>query len=285
MTRRFRPTRLSVSRTAIVGFWALFSAWFIFAEGLPYGRWNTPAGYATVIADGLMHRDSWMRIVSGERTIGYSNSRIDIDEFTPGGQYLLTNDTVADLPLFGSEHRTAIRSRIILDADRQLVEFHFDLHSAASVIRLQGRHIGNQMFEIVVQGPLALAPMRVTLPRNAMIFPPTAEIGLGRLRPGRKITLQVFDPFTLRSVPMSVEALRRETIPHRGHSRSVTVLAMHYQGMILHSWVDDDGILLRQETPLGWILEQCDPADALGFMEPRTAVRETAHEKQATTTP
>lgn len=255
-------------RTAIMVLWIAVNAWFLMTEIIPRGVFGAPAGYDAVIDSGLMHRDSWMQILDGDRIIGYSNSRIDIDEYTPGGRYLLFNKTEAKLPLFGVEHHTTIESRIALDTDLQLEEFDFRIDSADIQMRLQGRHIENQEFRIEFQGPIDLPATRLTLPRHAMILSPTAEIGLRRMRPGRKTTLQVFDPLTLQSTPLTVESLRRESIEHRDELRDVTVLAMQYQGITMHSWIAQDGTVLRQETPLGWVLEACDPEDAMQFMKP-----------------
>ncbi len=258
--------RFRYPRATLITIWLAVNLWLLMAELIPRGVFGVPAGYDAVIESGLMHRDSWMRIVDGDRTIGYSNSRIDIDEYTPGGRYLLLNKTEAILPLFGVEHPTTISSRIALDTDLKLEEFDLSIDSADLQLKLQGRHIEDQLFQIEFAGPVSLPSTRMTLPRHAMILPPTAEIGLRRMRPGRTTTLQVFDPLTLQSTPLTVEALRRETIEHRGSSYNTTVLAMKYQGMTLHSWVAADGAVLIQETPLGWILEECDPDEAMDFM-------------------
>lgn len=255
-------------RLAILAAWVAFSAWFIRAEIFPHGLFAAPAGYDAIIHDGLLHRDSWMRILDGERIVGYSNSRIDIDEFAINGQYLLFNRTVADLPFWGSTHRTFVESRISLDSERLLEEFSLSIHSADQPFRVIGKHVGNGTFEIETAGALNLPTMRIALPRNAMILPPTAELAVRDLRPGRKTTLQIFDPFTLRTSTLTIEALRRETRVNDGQSTRVTVLAAHHGGGTLHSWVDDQGNLLRQETPLGWVLEACEPADALDFIRP-----------------
>lgn len=260
--------RFRYPRTALIAIWLGVNLWFLKAELIPRGVFGVPAGYDAVIDSGLMHRDSWMRIVDGDRIIGYSNSRIDIDEYTPGGRYLLINKTEAMLPLFGVDRPTTILSRIALNTDLQLEEFDLAVDSADLQIKLQGRRIENQLYQILFEGPVPLPSTRITLPRHAMILPPTAEIGLRRMRPGRKTTFHVFDPLTLQSTPLTVEALRRETMTHRDTAYRVTVLALSYQGMTLHSWVADDGTVLIQETPLGWILEECDPDEAMDFMAP-----------------
>ncbi len=261
------PKCFRYPRVIIITVWIAINIWFLKSEIIPRGVFGAPDGYDAVIDSGLMHRDSWMRIVDGDQIIGYSNSRIDIDEYTPGGRYLLLNKTEAKLPLFGVEHPTTIESRIALNTDLKLEEFDISIDSGDIQVQLHGKHIDNQVFEISFKGPITLSPTRLTLPRNAMILPPTAEIGLRRMRPGRKTTLHVFDPLTMQATPLTVEALRREELDHRDNTYTVTVLAMTYHGMTLHSWVADDGTVLIQETPLGWILEECDPDEAMDFME------------------
>ncbi len=260
---------LHTPRALILAVWLFFNGWFLTGEISPRGIFGVPAGYRAVIDSGLMHRDSWMQIWDGDRIIGYSNSRIDIDEFTPGGRYLLFNETVGEFPIFGGKHRASIRSRIALDSELQLQEFEFNIHYGNHRISLLGRNIGGQTFDMEFEGPLLPPSMRITLPPDTMILPPTAEIAVQRIRPGRKTTLHVFNPLTMQSTPLTIEALRREEYVHRGRARSVTVLAMNYQEMQMKSWIDSEGNVLRQETPLGWILKECDPEEALDFMKTR----------------
>jgi transglutaminase-like putative cysteine protease len=43
------------------------------------------------------------------------------------------------------------------------------------------------------------------------------------------------------------------------------MLSVVYQGMEMRSWVDSEGNLLRQETPLGWTMEACTAEEALAI--------------------
>jgi hypothetical protein len=56
-----------------------------------------------------------------------------------------------------------------------------------------------------------------------------------------------------------VRALLQETIELDQGPIKATKLEIEYAGSRSHAWIDAQGQLLRQETPIGWTLEKCRP--------------------------
>ena len=88
-------------------------------------------------------------------------------------------------------------------------------------------------------------------------------LALKSLRPGQELTIKTLDPLSMTSAHILVKAIRKETIQTATETVEATLLTSNYHGMELRSWVDRDGIMVRQETPLGWTIEACTPDTAL----------------------
>ena len=48
-----------------------------------------------------------------------------------------------------------------------------------------------------------------------------------------------------------------------------TRLEMDYQGAKIRSWLDDSGLMVKQETPFGWTMETCTASEAFDAVSPR----------------
>ena len=71
--------------------------------------------------------------------------------------------------------------------------------------------------------------------------------------------MKTLNPVTLSQETATVRALLKETIELDEGPVMATKLEIEYMGSRSHAWVDDQGQLLRQETPVGWTLEKCRP--------------------------
>lgn len=103
----------------------------------------------------------------------------------------------------------------------------------------------------------------IDIPRETLIYSPIQELAMRNLRPGDRFAIKTFNPLTLQPVTLIVRALGREIITVGGETVEALRLTTAWQGLELQSWVDTQGSLLRQETPLGWVVESCTSAEAL----------------------
>jgi hypothetical protein len=71
-------------------------------------------------------------------------------------------------------------------------------------------------------------------------------------RRNERLTWQVFDPLTLVSNDVSLERERGSVMPPAPEDGCV--LAVVYKGLKTLMWVDAQGVVVRQRTPVGWEL-------------------------------
>ena len=111
-----------------------------------------------------------------------------------------------------------------------------------------------------------VSTMQVKIPDDAVLYSPLTELALRQLRPGEQLRINTLDPITMRTLPVICEAIRREPVSHGGEEISAMLLNVTYQGMTISSWMNDDGTIIRQETPLGWDLDAgCECLDRAGW--------------------
>ena len=90
--------------------------------------------------------------------------------------------------------------------------------------------------------------------------PPALSLNLSRrlaaagLRPGLHLEVPVFDPATLRNAPMTVDVEQREVV--RAADRPVPAFKVRtsFGGIASTSWITDVGEVVREESPLGFMV-------------------------------
>jgi hypothetical protein len=127
--------------------------------------------------------------------------------------------------------------------------------------------------------------MRLDIPDDVVIHSPMTALAVRNLDVGDYVKVQTFNPVTLAKETATVRALLRETITLDEGPVQATKLEIEYMGGRSHAWVDDEGQLLRQETPIGWTLEKCHPDQVFEEEEDATTkdTKGTKKEKKTTT--
>ncbi len=255
-----KRTLLIVATTLL---WLGAMGWLVFYEAYPELRNQTSSGYRTLLSHGVMVMDRWMKISFQGKPIGYTHTSVDVDEKDGINQYRINNRTILTLSIMGSQQRVAVNADATVDALYKLTSFSFDLTSTGYAMNVDGTRKKGDLFDVSIKGLGSTQHFSITIPEGAVIYSPMTEMTLKSLNPGNQTTLKIFNPVTLTAQNVTVRALRHEVLLHRGKSINTTVLTAKIDGMEALSWIDSDGITLKQETPFGWTIESCDAKEAL----------------------
>lgn len=249
--------------TLLVGFWVAAMGWLILYEAYPELRNSASTGYRTLLSRGVMIMDRWMKISFNGKPIGYSHTSVDIDETSGSSQYRVNNRTVLSLTIMGSPQRMAVNVEAMVDTLYQLRSFSFALTSTGYAINVEGQRQEGNVFNISIKGIGSTQRFSVTIPEGAVIYSPMTEVAMKALKPGEQATLRIFNPVTLTAQNVIIRALRHEHLLRQEVAIQTTVLAARIDGMETLSWIDREGVLLKQETPFGWTIENCEAREAL----------------------
>lgn len=204
-----------------------------------------------------------------DRVIGIASSRLDT---IPGG-FRFDDELTLDVPALGEVHRTQARSSLELDERLALQNFRFDLTSDIGTFAVRGAVEGDSALDLVLTS--GGEPQRTRMPideqflLSAMV--PLRLAAAGALAVGSEFTWDVFDPSAMASRAVTLRATARDTIVVSDSARldargvwQVTLLdtvpvwrlEQSFGGVTVVAYVDDDGQVVREESPLGYTIER-----------------------------
>ena len=255
-------SRRAILRIGVFVFWALMAVWLIRFEAFPERFARATGGYRRLFSEDVLIADAWMRIDLKGTPIGYSHTTMEVNEDDPALRHVIENELSVRLNLMGRDQQVHVDTTALLNERYELQQFRFELLSPATRLRVKAERTSGRQFDVVLDTGATIQKTVVAIPDDAVIYSPMTEMAMRRLEPGQDMTIKVFDPTTMKTSLLKVEALRRTTVDLDDESHEATVLSIDYNGAKVLSWVAADGTLLRQETPFGWTLEQCDMEEA-----------------------
>ncbi len=119
------------------------------------------------------------------------------------------------------------------------------------------------MYDIITEIGGNKTTRSIKIPKDVLLYSPLNSLAMRKLRPGQSLAIKTLDPLSMTATRIIVKALKKEQIQHNQEYIEATLLTSTYQGMQLRSWIDKNGTVLRQETPMGWVIESCTTEEAL----------------------
>jgi hypothetical protein len=203
-----------------------------------------------------------MRITFNGTPIGYSHSSMEVKEGTVVRRFQIDNRTELRLTLLGERRRVHVDTEIFLDALYNLREFSFSMEAAAYRMRLKATRGEGNSFRVAMRAGESSQHLTLQIPDDVVLYSPMTEAAMKQLRPGQALTIRTLDPASLSVAPLTIRALRKERTQVGGKTHEATVLEADYHGASVLSWLDENGRVLREQTPFGWTLEACSAEEA-----------------------
>ena len=113
----------------IVVFWLGTTGWLVVSEVMPGVLTRAAINYRSMLSEGLLIADNWMRITLRGEPIGYSHTKIEADEENPLARYQVYNHTVLNVTVMGEQQDVRVTARASLDALYHLQNFVFAMSS------------------------------------------------------------------------------------------------------------------------------------------------------------
>ncbi len=266
-TPRQRNTfRIRLVVVALV--WLVSTAWFVRFEACAHRFTGRHGGYRDLFQSGIQIRDLWMRILVQDVHVGYAHSMADIDEDSPDRRQRLTTIMEMDFAMLGTIRRLSSRLEAVLDAASRLQTFQFNLQTEGYTTAFKGHRKKGDLFEVEIVTASGSSRIELNIPDDVILESPVLEQALADLKPGQSRVFRILDPATLAISDLRVTAIRQESLPIADTVYPATLLEAVLHGMTIRSWVDAEGRLLRQETPMGWTLERAEPEAAVAWRRP-----------------
>lgn len=209
--------------------------------------------------------ERWMGIYFKGSKIGYAHETIHEHEHG----YSIREKIAMKLMVLDHSQLVNISTECVADRKFNLRLFHFALSTGSNTMKIDGRVAGRKLALKVHSGgtiteraiPFEHIPF---LTNNLRPF--LVQRGL---EPDKRYRVSIFDPSTMNLSNVDVTVTGKERITLGSNSLVANRLKVSYHGMGVNIWVDDDGSVLKEESPMGLILvrEAEQVAKAEGFGE------------------
>ncbi len=232
-------------------------------EAFPELFTHTLRGYRSVLPESILMQESWSRILVAGAPAGYSHTSMGVDDEGAEQNIEVHNRTFLKIALAGQPLSIHVHTTLTLDPDYDLLRFDSAVSARGLSFRVSGERAEGRQYSITSYIGETATEQRIEIPEDVVLYSPMTTLALRQLRPGQELTIKTLDPLSMASTRILVKAIRRETIQTGANTTEATLLTSNYHGMQLRTWIDKDGVMLRQETPLGWTIEACTPDIAL----------------------
>jgi hypothetical protein len=251
-----KPGRLAA--VAIVGCWAA-------AFGTHVWKSSAPAASATIL-DTASPSEAGIT----QRGVFYRGSRIGFvrERFTPlregaraeqEGQFTLN--------ILGRERQMDIAGSATVGAGGELEEFSFRLTTASDrspfETEVNGKVEGQELVLDIRSGGGTRSERRRL--EEPLVLPLNLHRSLAAkgLEPGLTYRLRLLDPMTLTEGEAEITVLEREVVRWGGREEEAFRLRSRFAGLSTTAWINAEGEVLKEETPLGWTLVKEAPGSGL----------------------
>ena len=219
---------------------------------------SEPISFASV-EDILELKESWMGIYMHDEKIGYAFSSIK----RVGDRYEMYEHTLMYLTLGGTKQRIESHLKARVDLFFALSSFSFSLASAGTKYSLSGFVEDNHLQMTIVSGnhrsektiPLPSIPFLANTARP-YLFSRGIEVG-------KQYQLPFFDPSTMTNSEITLTVQGIDTLNYVGESVVTYRVTESFKGLTATAWITEDGITIREESPLGIVLVREDQQTAL----------------------
>jgi hypothetical protein len=194
----------------------------------------------------------WKGIYYRGEKIGFSVSQT----LPKGDGYELQEDGQLQLTLMGMGTPARIQTKVDVDKTFQLRSFSFSLDPGTGAISISGTLEGRRLqLEVTSKAGTRRETRELQEPPNLSLNL-SRRLAAAGLQPGKRVTLPMFDPATLKNAPMAVAVLGREVLRVGRLPIPTLKLETRFSGIVGHSWITETGEIVREESPMGLIVVQ-----------------------------
>ena len=218
----------------------------------------------------LLHRDYFVRTLDSRevmalerdqrveyQSIYFKEEKIGYVEhhFIPqdDNKLKITQQARMQLLISGQNHPVELDLEALLGSQSDLLSFEFSFNSPFYRMRADGNVDGDTVsFELdtgnsVVNDQIVLdGPPRLSTSRRSYLL--SQDIGVGE-----KLKIPWFDPFSLTGKESVIEYRGKEKVLISDRVYNLHRFTENFGGARLNSWLDDDGLVIKEESPAGFV--------------------------------
>ncbi len=214
--------------------------------------------------------ETWMNIFQNDTKIGYSHRRLT----TAAGGYFIDEKTVMNINTMGLVQEVMVTSSSTTNQDFALEAFKFSIASGTFHFVVNGKVKENSLHLYThsatdAGGAGEVNTLEIPLENRpyltSAILPATVASGL---ESGNEMTLFLFDPSTMGQAPATVKMVGSDPIVINGEKIAAQKITLSFKGTSQSAWVDEKGLILKEQGMLGISLVKTTQKEAIGDIDP-----------------
>ncbi|MFH2011931.1 MAG: transglutaminase-like domain-containing protein [Pseudomonadota bacterium] len=244
---------------SIIAFWLVMIGLLVKRTYFNTPEFSQPPALADTDKADLISGEEWMGIYLGKDKIGYTVTNIQKRDYI----YFVSEKTLMRLNMMGTPQEITILTNAILDRDLHIKSFRFDLQSGIVKFHTMAKVKESKMILHIVSGGRKITkiiPLKTTpyLPvgLRLMLFKEGLSVG-------NEFSVPIFDPSTMTTENIIVKIEGKEKLKIGKESFSAYRLKESFKGVIIKSWINEEGKVLKEESPMGMVMVRETEEDAL----------------------
>ena len=177
----------------------------------------------------------------------------------------LQEDGQIQMTLLGATSAVRLHTAVQVDKAFEVRSFQFSMDPGTGPVQISGTVDGRRLL-LTVKTPSGTRTEARDMPeRPSLSLNLSRQLAAAGLTPGKHVEAPVFDPATLRNETMAVDVQAREVVQAAERPVPAFKVLTRFAGITSTSWITDTGEVVREESPLGFLVvkETRDRATAL----------------------
>ena len=229
----------------------IVAVWLVMMGVLLYRTWPASSAHPTAPEHvESLAGEEWMGIYQDRQKVGYARNRLEADDTG----FVFSDETLLHLAVAGADQTVRTRMQGHTSADLALRDISFELLSGVGDLRATGTVSGGLLHLTLQTGK---DKTEETIPVQQPLYVPLtlrASVRAAGLQPGRHWEARIFDPTTMKDDRIQVTVEREEAVPDTAEGKRAWRVREEFHGLVTTAWIDQTGVVRREEGPMGLVL-------------------------------
>lgn len=220
----------------------------------------TPIGarYEVLPLHSLNLREEYRGIYLGSALVGFNFTVLETaEDAEDAAAYELRHQTYMSFLFLGHEREMLVKGKARLDAQLNLKSLEVRVSSGDYWTLFSGQ-IANNNLNLVIEGKDG-SPVRKIIPVTEAVFFSEALNFIWtpeNLKIGKRGRIHVWNPLLMNFENMNFHVSGKESISVEGEEVEVFLVTAEQSGIESRLWINPEGVVLRQESPTGLVIEK-----------------------------
>jgi hypothetical protein len=206
--------------------------------------------------------EQWMGVYLNGEKIGYLSRKISPVQ----NGYTMDEDFRVKMIVMGKEKDIETLLNARLDKNLKLLSFTARLKADLD-IELSGSVKGKELY-FTINSSGVKTTKEINLGKEPTLNGPAVTGMLRGLKPGSRISVPVFDPSLMGVEDLELIVSAKEKIMSMGKIQEAYKISGNMKGIEFTAWITERGEVLREESPMGFLLIRETKEDALRIARP-----------------